>query len=457
MPKEDYMLTRIFRTIYKKYTQQEISIKEYKKFEETLKNAVLDILGYKIYSNYNAYISGQTGRFDYFNEVSKLFENIICNYNKSESIVNHIESYSRNYDAEIEKYRYAGVLLRNIYRLYSLEQNKVILLKFGDCYRVDPIDDGKGDVPMPSIYIDNIADLDNILKKYLEAIINTDNNYKRIFDNEIVNSPEDIPDNVLSDIFCFTMLNMSNVDVRSLEEFFKKYTDFVNDDIFDMYKGRATYLGEVFDDKIYVNATKKDLAYETPYWLAFMFENSRYICPLVGVGIDSDNNKKVAEVVAIQDSQSIPWDINQHKMMMETIKRKSPKSPNFREHSPSHLISIILSIGFLRGAGIEKVNVNEYMPFRYKRLILERHKSDDDINSYQKRVTSKNVFTWLRMLEFTNDINIDNYPDNGMFLTLSLNDEIKFNDELFQQLYDLGYKAGLETKLNNDMQLKKGQ
>lgn len=456
MPKEDYMLSKIFRTIYKKYTQQEISIKEYEEFEETLKKAVLDILGYKIYSNYNSYMSGQTDRFDYFNEVSKLFENIICNYNKSESIINHIESYNKNYNAEIEKYRYAGVLLRNIYRLYSLEQNKVILLKFGDCYRVDPIDDGKGDVPMPSIYIDNIANLDNILKNYITAIISSDNNYKRILDNEMIGSIDDIPDNVLSDIFCFTMLNMSNADVRSLEEFFKKYADFVNDNTFDMYKGKATYLGEVFDDRIYVNAAKKDLAYETPYWLAFMFEKSKYICPLVGVGIDSDDNKKVAEVVAIQDSQSIPLDIDKHNMMIETIKRRSPKSSNFREHSPSHLISIILSIGFLRGAGIEKVNVNEYMPFRYQRLILERHKSDDDINSYQKRVTSKNVFTWLRMLEFTDDINVENYPDNGMFLTLSLNDEIKFNNELFQQLYDLGYKAGLGT-INNDLQLKKGQ
>lgn len=456
MPKEDYMLSKIFRTIYKKYTQQEISINEYEEFEETLKKAVLDILGYKIYSNYNSYMSGQTDRFDYFNEVSKLFENIICNYNKSESIINHIESYNKNYNAEIEKYRYAGVLLRNIYRLYSLEQNKVILLKFGDCYRVDPIDDGKGDVPMPSIYIDNIANLDNILKNYITAIISSDNNYKRILDSEMIGSIDDIPDNVLSDIFCFTMLNMSNADVRSLEEFFKKYTNFVSDNTFDMYKGKATYLGEVFDDRIYVNAAKKDLAYETPYWLAFMFEKSKYICPLVGVGIDSDDNKKVAEVVAIQDSQSIPLDIDKHNMMIETIKRRSPKSSNFREHSPSHLISIILSIGFLRGAGIEKVNVNEYMPFRYQRLILERHKSDDDINSYQKRVTSKNVFTWLRMLEFTDDINVENYPDNGMFLTLSLNDEIKFNNELFQQLYDLGYKAGLGT-ISNDLQLKKGQ
>lgn len=449
MPTNDLLLSRIFCTLFKKIHQLDIEKSSNDDLENKLKEVVLNVLGNKVYSNYLLFIKKDLKTFDYYNEVSKLFENIIINYKKQEDILNYIEKYNNDYYKELDNYKYASILLKNVYRLYSNNKQNVIILKFDDCYRVDPLRDPDTKNPnlMPSIYIDNIANLDRILEEYVLSIKDS----KKSFYNKIFISPDDLSEETLSNIFYFTLLNITTNETRCLEEYFKKYISFLNDTTFDEYINSPKYIGNLAGDEVYLNVARKDMAYETPFWLSYIFKNHKYFLPLVGVGIYKDtNNKKVAEVIAIQDNQSIPLDVKAHDEMIQNIKKMSPKAHNFREHNPTHLLSIIFATGFFNGSGIKQIDINLYMPFRYQRLLNENSKTDEDIDNFEKRVTTKNIYTWMRMLEFTNDINVENYPDNGTFLTLKLNDDIIFNNDFFQNAYNLGFESGRNASIERD-------
>lgn len=441
MPDNEYLLSRIFYTLFKKILQLDIEKDNDEMLEEKLKQVVLNILGNKVHSNYLLFSKKAIPSFDYYNEVSKLFENIIINYKKQGDILKYIDDYNNDYFKELDKYKYASILLKNVYKLYSDKKQNVIILKFDDCYRVDPLRDTNTKNPnlMPSIYIDNISNLDKILEEYVNTIKYSSKSYY----NKIFVSPDDLSDETLSNIFYFTLLNITTNETRCLEDYFKKYIDFLNDTTFDEYIKNPKYIGNLIDDEVYLNVARKDMAYETPFWLSYIFKNHKYFLPLVGAGVyENKNNQKVAEVIAIQDNQSVPLDIDMHNDMIKKIKMLSPKSHNFREHNPTHLLSIIFATGFFNGAGINQINVNPYMPFRYQRLIIENSKTEEDIDNFEKRISTKNLYTWMRMLDFTEDITVENYPDNGTFLTLRVNDNVTFNNEFFQKTYNLGYESG---------------
>lgn len=441
MPDSQYLLSRIFYTLFKKIHQLDIEKTDDELLEEKLRKVVLNILGSKVHSNYLFYTRRVLPTFDYYNEVSKLFENIIINYKKQCDILEYIDQYNTDYFKDMDKYKYASVLLKNIYKLYSDKKQNVIILKFDDCYRVDPLRDSDTKDPnlMPSIYIDNISNLDKILEEYVETIrTSTKSNYNRIFASQ-----GDLDEETLFNIFYFTLLNITTNQTRCLEDYFRKYIAFLNDTTFDKYIKNPTCIGNLMGDQVYLNVAQKDMAYETPFWLSYIFNNHKYFLPLVGAGVyENKNNQKVAEVMAIQDNQSIPLDIKMHDEMIEMIKKLSPKSHNFREHNPTHLLSVIFATGFFNGAGISQIDINPYMPFRYQRLIIENSKTEEDIDNFEKRVSTKNLYTWLRMLDFTEDITVENYPDHGTFLTLRVSENVSFNNEFFQEAYNLGYESG---------------
>ncbi|MBO4601410.1 MAG: hypothetical protein J5634_04185 [Bacilli bacterium] len=441
MPNEEHFFSKIFYTLYKMLTKEELGISNYDLLEESLVDVVQKVLGAAVVLNYKGIIDKNFKGFAYSNEVSKLFENIIINYKKEGSIVSSIKNYGENYLCEASGYKYANILLKNIYRLYSNNRENVLILKFDDCYRIDQTNNLQGRTPMPSIYIDNIANLDKLLEEYINKIQNSDSFYKCIYSSD----PQLLTDETIGDIFYWTLLNININETQCLEDYFKKYIDFLDQGIYKNIMSKPLKVGELFEDNVYAVAIRKNISYETPYWLSFILEKNRFCFPLVASGIYEYDDEMTAEIVTVQDSQAIPFDINRNNEIKDRIKKESPKTHNFREHNPTHLFSILFTIGYLNGANITSINVCTYMPFRYQRQVIENNKSDEEIDSFQNRVAMKNLYSWFRILEFTEDIVVENYPDNGTFLSLKLNNEIKFNNNLFQKVYDLGYNAGREA------------
>ena len=120
----------------------------------------------------------------------------------------------------------------------------------------------------------------------------------------------------------------------------------------------------------------------------------------------------------------------------------------------------MLTLGLLNGAGIDKVNAYEYLPMRYQRFVNEERKNIDELNDYQHRLTNKFINTFFRLMEFTDGIEIISYPENGCTFSFRIKKDIKFNNELLDKAYQLGYnqKDKLiniynEIKLHNEKQI----
>lgn len=137
-------------------------------------------------------------------------------------------------------------------------------------------------------------------------------------------------------------------------------------------------------------------------------------------------------------------------LIQTEIKKQLPTDPNFRFYNPTHLISILLTFGYLNGLGIKLIKVKDFLPFRYYKTVLDKQMNTEEADNYQNRLTNKNLITYLRLIELVDGIDVHNYPELDMGLSIKLSDNIKCKNEFLQNIYDIGYKLGMQTKYKDE-------
>ena len=452
---QDRILSKIFLDVYNNLqtfnnNKIKISLEDYPLLEQTLENYLSDILGYKIKYNYE----------DNFREIRKYFENIIYNSRNKNytNLIECINSYKIEFIEKLESHKYVNLFIDIMKKMYSKSYKGKILSDNKEDLDYTPIAISnkensfiigrlprKSENNLPLIYINDIDDFENVLKKYIEAVFMSDSFYN-LFTNknfENVSFEEKV-----KAIFECTIFNATNTDLNNVENFFRMYTDFINDKTFENIR-KPCYIGELFNDQLFVMSKRSELEYETPYYLAFMLKDKRVELPNVRLGIESKNEEKVAHIIATQSAQTVLDRDNLNKIQSE-IKKNLPADPYFRFYNPTHLVSLLMTFGVLNGMGIKQVDVMDFLPFRYNKTILDKQMSLEEADNYQTRLTNKNLITYMRLIELADGINIVSYPEMDMGLKIKLSDEIKCKNEFLQNIYDISYEFGKNSKISFD-------
>lgn len=449
------ILSKIFLDVYKNLpmfynNKPKISVEDYNLLESTLEEYLIDILGYKIKYNYQ----------DNYREIVILFENIFYNtrYKHYNNIIESINSYKQELQEKLENHKYTSLFIDTLRRMYSKSYDGRILTKIEKDFNFSTIAISNkqnsfviGRIPrkdeqqLPYVHINNIDEFEMLLKKYIESVVLSDSFYN-IFDNPyFANIAFD--DKVKTIIEC-TIYNATGADLNCTEKFFRRYTDFITDKSFDSIR-KPSYMGNLFEDDLYVMCKRSELEYETPYYLAFMLNNNRVELPNIRMGIEQKEDRKVAHILATQSAQTV-LNPESLKQIQDEIKNNIPPDSYFRFYNPTHLVSILMTFGMLNGMGIKEVDVKDYLPFRYNKTILDKQMSLEEAEKYQTRLTNKNLITYMRLISMVDGIEVLAYPEMDMSLKLNINDNVVCKNEFLQKIYDMGYQLGKKNKINLD-------
>ena len=434
------ILSKIFLDVYCDFFSldndvdiHKIDVEKYPQLEEQLQKYIRHFLGYKMNFDYTLY----------FREIKKYFKNAIANANSFDfnTIINHLDQYSRQFDEEIEKRPYSQLFISTIKRLYDDDPSRVVIENIGKSYSIHKIS-RKDDNEIPSIYIQDIDEFNTILSNYIADVLSTDTFYNSFFSS--MDKTE-----AISYLLEWVMRNATVKDLSDVEEYFKKCDSFIIDTTLAELKTPRS-VGRILGNELYVYLKKANVNYETPYYLSFILQDeSEYIeMPNIRLGIETKDNIKTAHILATQSSQSND-NFKMRSKIEEILKKMFEKSKYFREFNPSHIFSIILTFGILKGLGIDEVHVVDYFPLRYQRLFLENQKSEVELDHLQYRLTNKNINTYMRVLEYFKGIDVKNYPDLQEGLSLKLGDDIKSENLFLQKLYEIGYNTGTQMGLTN--------
>lgn len=450
---EEFILCKIFRDVYKDantYAKRPKSliVEESPDVEKILEDYILDTMGYRVYREYQNYKKGYIQNFEYFGVVRKHFENVIVNWRKDSSfnICDRVVAYTKEYKEKIANHPYVDIFITAASATLSNTGYDVAVQNKDDSIIITKLIE-KNEDDMPSIHIDDIDNLEFILEDYIKSIKssqNSDTLFASTF-SKFVDEKD-----AIYEILFWTLRNATTADLSCVENYYKRLNSFINDTTFDEYRYSAQKLGQLLGDEIYLLLRKSPPAYETPFYLSFMMKNFHIELPNIRFGIDERDGKKIAHILAIQSAQGISGG-KKEKDMINIVKQLLPNSKYFREFNPSHLFSLTLAIGFFNGFGIKEIYFPAYLPLRYQRFVLEGRMNEDELHNFQHRLTNKFTNTFFRLMESCPGIHVTSYPENGNTTCLALTDNLEFNNEFLQKVYNTGYTAAK----NQQQEIKK--
>lgn len=449
-----YVLSNLFFRIYSDLTEKDFKELEtnidYNELEDVLRNYLISTMTYK-----NSFMENMK-------EVEIAFENIITNANKYKmDLISLIKNYGSDYVKLLDSHPYTCYFIESINSLCSekfdvkrVEDDPTnieginVAIKHNDkrfeIIRIMRQDEEQ----LPSMKIENIDDFENILSNYIESI-KSGNTFYNIFARE--GFYEKTEKEKIKMIMEGAILNVTNQDSQNLEMFFKRYTDFVNNKTFSEIT-HPVYTGELFKDSLFTMAKRSELWYETPYYLAFMLANSRVELPNVRLGVSEEDGKKVAHIIATQTAQT-QNNMERLAEINKEIKESMPSESYFRFYNPSHLVSLVITFGLLKGMGINEVIIKDYMPFRYKKVIMDKQLNEEEAENYQTRLTTKNLATYMRIVSNIEGIDILSYPDVDSELKLIIKDDVKGKNDFLTNLYNIGLNLGEQYKKDDEQKI----
>lgn len=441
---EEYQLCKIFLDVYSSISKfnskksVKIYIEDFDKLENVLTNYIVSIMGISVANNYE----------EHYREIRKYFENAVLNYQRAEetSLIDFVLTYGENFYRNIDKHEYSSLFFSAIQNIISRDPNGMVISNLGKSYILERLP-RKDEDAIPSIYIEDIERFERVLEEFVLATRMSDTFFNSFF--------EDMEEReAIRYLLEWVIKNATIADLRDVTLYFQKYKCFITDKTLNFIK-KPLKVGKLFGDDLYFMRKRANVNYETPFYLAFMLngEIDKIELPNVRLGIEDIGGEKVAHIIATQTTQS-PIDINRDRAINDLIKKLLPKSKNFREFNPSHLVSLVLTFGLLNGLGIKRIVIADYLPLRYQRLVLEERKSDEELYDYQYRLTNKFINNYFRLLEYADGITINDYPNVGSDFMITLEDEITFENEFLNRLYLTAYRvADTYCKEDNEKKL----
>ena len=426
-------MMKIFLDVYNSSTYKPhhnycptLKIEDNIRFENVLEDYLKNILGYGIISNYTAY----------YREIKTSFENIFLNAKVSDlaNIEDYIIKYGESFWPKINEYEKSSIFINTMFKVLNEDLYGVTIKNVGDSYTIQRTSRKEEDA-LPEIYIRDIKHFEEVLNEFQKSLLTKENFFNRPF----LNYPTETE--ALEYIYEWTIRNAGFIDLMDVEKYYEKYTSFVNDTTFDSFR-KPLKVADLLGNELYIVLKRANVNYETPYYLTY-YLNADGVAnelPNIRLGIEDRIDKKVAHIIATQTAQGMMMG-NKIDELNNLFKKLLSKSKYFREFNPSHVISLIITFGMLKASNIEDVYVVDYLPLRFRRLVLDNHKNYEEIERLQYRLTNKNLKNYFRLLEFFDGIEIVNYPDMDGNLHLRIGDDVTSSNAFLQDLYNIGYNS----------------
>ena len=414
--------------------------------EKTLQSFIYDILGFRFNGAYN------------WGEVRIYFDNICKNIdrNGNKPLVDLINNYKKDYLKLLEEHPHVRMLTEVVKKIFSREYDGKLGNDSIESYQSNNAEtilrhnkaansliiakaERQTTTPLPSVIISNLDHIEKVLSKFVRVVKESDT-YYNVFKIEGYDNYTD--EEKIKMLFEGILLNATAYDLANVDLFFGRYTEFITDEKLSSIKG-VNYLGEAFDDQMYFMVKRSDCEYETPYYMSFMLLNKKFELPNIRVGISEDRHK--AYIAAVQTSQMTGRNAEIDQMVKDNV----PRTSSFNFSNPTHMSSIIIALGILKGMGVNIVDVVDYMPIRYYKTIKDKSMGEEEANRYLTRLTDQNFNTYFKLEELTEGIEITSHAGTGHNMTLEVMDEVICHNEFFQNLYDLGYNFGLTIDIPN--------
>lgn len=431
---KQYILCKFFLDVYNELNpKKKLKIRNYEKLENALKEYLTSILGYKIKKNYSLHSK----------EIKIYLENIF-NFNKFNkfNLVNSVILYQEEYQKILSSIPLIEQFLIAMNLLYEEQYSNRDLLdrcknnflediNFSIRHKENSFNLIATKSELPSIYINDIYSFEKILNEYINTIKNSDSNYN-VFSKKYYDI---LPDNnKIRMIFQCTMCNATQENLLDIENYFNQYINFLNDKTFINFK-TPKYLSSKFDDQIYIMLKNSDLEYETPYYLSLILNNNKVELPNIRLGIEEKEDKKIAHIYSSLIPQ-IVLNNNNLNNIIETAKEKIPQS--FNSFNPLWIISIITTIGLLRGIGIKYIIFKENGIYYYKKTpnILENNHNGNSINI--------SIIKVKYLLSIINGIDV--ISNTETYLKIKINDKISCENEFLQFILESSIILGENNK-----------
>ncbi len=398
-----------------------------------------------------------TGTYD-GSGIKVCFDNVVRNIPNSSyhNIYDIIADYIAHYNKLFEDNHLVDLFVRVIKKIYSPNYNG----KPGIEYDRTPVDKDE-DVTyigvygktitigqltrlnkeaVPLIQIHDAYACEQVLKDFIQTIKDGKTAYNLYALPGMASVYDE--DDLASMIFEGVILNASEYELSHVDDYFRKYTFIIDDKIMPSLT-QTTKIGDAFDDEVYFKVKGSNIEFETPWFFAFMLKNHEFMLPSVRLGLTTVEGKTSANIVAIQSSSVT----NHNPEVSRIIKDNIPKNSTFRHYNPEHFISLVLAFGVLNGLGITNINVQDFMPIRYRKTVMDKHFNEEEANNYIQRVYDQNIACYFKMALLSDDVMIQNFPGSGDNIIIETNDTIEFNNEFLDHLYLLGYNYGKSKRI----------
>ena len=286
---------------------------------------------------------------------------------------------------------------------------------------------------LPNFYIQNNSNFYKLLTEYVLTAIDFygfDKNY-----------------NDIKKIMTFMWSNITNDEMNFLENFIKKYINFMNDTILPNKKGsKNTSLGQLFYE-----VTKQSIKQETPYCFKAHFEDlnthSKFALPRISFGIDGG----ICYIYAIQNKDSkINTDSIYNLKVKNSFNKINSSIKKYRNITPSFIVVLSLFLSFLYENNIYKVKVESPLPIRIQnRKLVTEYKirfetmsgtlSKENLEIFKKELEDKRILNdYNSSIKFINCFNRLKIHFDNLFLR-----KCKFDSGILLEIIDLQTKYDL--------------
>lgn len=417
---------------YNEKIPSNLVIEDISKLERLLQNYIYVSIGFRF--NYDKYLEA----------IRLNFKNILLNasVNDFKNINKFIEVYTQKIVNLSSDYPLSSSLIEVIKKSYSPYDSIICIRNLGNKYSFNNIDK-KNEYLMPTAIINDINVIEKTIKSTLEEIIKSDSLFNRYF--SLYNKEEAITHTLNS-----ILRNATPMDLFDLNAYFLKYKGFFEDNSLDEFKSKVK-IGTLFGEELYLLCRRANADYETPYFLSFFLQNEKGFIelPNVRLGINENNGKKTAHILAVQASQDNTY-IDEYRQMELKIKHLIKNKSKIRFFNPMFIASLSLTFGLLKKLGIKEIEYANYLPLRWQRKEKEEGISEDFLINLQQQLTDKNINNFLKMCEYFKNTRIKllgDEPEQNMLLDISSDDLYECDNEFLRDLFYIGYNSLIDENI----------
>ena len=257
-------------------------------------------------------------------------------------------------------------------------------------------------------------------------------------------------------IIAYLFANATLEDFMNPLDLLRKNIGYLKDDTFAyLNDGIALSVDNIFSDSNLVIKNEQQSIYmETPYKMVISIENddgSKCVLSEISYGIRDNNGVKECNIYSIMSPGTskkqidvafskkifrLLYKLNSGVLENESQEYKDYKNglsdyypENISDVSPSQVLSMVAFLTLLQNEGIQKINVESYLPVRYmSRSIAAENAKDEETkkariernDAIQRNATDKFIRLFRRIMYHMDELKLFAYPDEKPSLGLEL-------------------------------------